>query len=857
MTGKLPKYTDDEVRVFHPILEEALNKALVKLEIKDKYEVIHHKGAGTVIADFAIQNKSNDKIILFLEVKRKPGDVSSTRYRNQAKMYVEESRGDVEKPYYVLTNLEVMDFFKYNPKRISVLQQLLEPSPIVVGSFCEDKYDNFFDKLVSELIVIIKIVLDDLGQYKNNTIELFEKLKTKFDDKDYWHNLLLTSCYEYIRGSFSQSKKLQQKITKWAVATYYKPNIEKVSRLGLSVNFKDIFELDKEIKEEKDFWNSEILKDIFTAGRIRRTGEDIANIIHEIVQEKKKPEGFISTDPELARLLIAISKKTLSNDFSKEDMIFDPGAGIGNLLSAVHYEFEEIEPKQIWANEIEEDAKEALSLILGLTYSNKISPENSPLITISDITKLEKESLKNVKLVVMNPPYISGVNSKEEKVKFSQRIEEITGSKSVLDIGQIGLEALFFELVQDLVPENSLTAAIIPKRYLTAQGKESKAFREYLLNRGDLRCIAFYPKEGIFEEVIKSTMIIIFEKTSKKSEEVKIVEIKIPLEQIDYNSILSEEDSYGMTQHSVKKDDLQRLIDNGWAPMYGIGEKFDVWLDSILSDHETLEEKRVEIIRGRVGNQGASNLCFVNSNKKTWSALKNLVPENTLKPAIRNSDKLITPVIQEDNTKDLFMDIADLNNDKNLEEIIKVYLDNSTDEGNKQKKKVKTTADIMNILKRESNNVTTKYTILVPRNIRRVASIGLCNCEKLFASTNFIELIVKDKEEATLLLSWLMSVYGQLQFEKLCNDQEGARKVEKEHVKKIRIPNFNNIDSEIKKELIEETEKSDFIDLYKIKKRKIDTLWTKVLEDKTKRSGVYDEANEFLEDFVQERRLNT
>lgn len=859
MSNKLPKYSDDEVKVFHPILEDALKAALSELKVEEKFDVIHHhKDAGSIIPDFAVQNRNNGKIILFLEVKRTRGDVSSTRYRQQAKSYVEEAGNNVEKPYYVLTNLEVIDFFKHHSNRRSVLQQLLEPSPIEIGSFSDNSYKSFFDNLVTELVKLLDVVLTDSAQYKNNTIELFEKLKTKFNDRDYWHNLLLTSSYEYIRGAFSHSHTLRNKIKKWAVATYYKPNIDKVSRLGLSLNFKDIFELDNELKTEKDFWSSEILQDIFTAGQIRRTGEDIANIIHEIVQEEKKPEGFVSTDPELARLLLAISKKGLAKEISDKDIIFDPGAGIGNLLSAVQYEFDNIEPKQIWANEIEEASKEALSLILGLTYCNRIAPDNSPKITINDISEVKDDELKQVKLVVMNPPYISGVNSKDRKVEFSKKIEKLTGKKSILDIGQIGFEALFFEFVYHLVPEGTLISAIIPKRYWTAQGKEAVAFRRFLLEFGDLRYVAFYPKEGIFEEVIKSTMIVVFEKGSLSDTPVNFIEIRTAIEQIDFTKFLSESGTYGVNSNAISKENLKSLVEVGWSSTFGIHKDFLDWADGKFTGFKTIEEEHINMIRGRVGNQGASNLCFIDSNKKTWSSLKDLVTEKYLQPAVRNSDRLSGPIIDEDETEVRFFDISLIEEtDSNLNKIIETYLENSLLNEGKQKKNVKTKEDLLSILKRESTNCTNQYTILVPRNIRRMGSLGLSNCKKLFVSTNFVELTIGSEEEAKLLLSWLLSIYGQLQFEHLCNDQEGARKIEKEHIKKIKIPDFTEIEEKDKENLLKNIEKSEFLDLYKIKKRNIDELWTDILEKLTGKQDIYEEALDILENFVQERRLNS
>lgn len=136
---KLPNYTDDEVGFFHPICEKALNQALEKLNLKNDYLVVHHYQIGNIIPDYIIQNKQNNKILLVVEVKRTPAQVNSTRYKDQARSYILESGPSrLESPYYVLTNLELTNFFKHDTQRTSVNKQILAPSPMFAGYFSND-----------------------------------------------------------------------------------------------------------------------------------------------------------------------------------------------------------------------------------------------------------------------------------------------------------------------------------------------------------------------------------------------------------------------------------------------------------------------------------------------------------------------------------------------------------------------------------------------------------------------------------------------------------------------------------------------------------------------------------------------
>ena len=57
----LPQYEDDEVKVFHPICEKALNQALKNLGLDNDYEVKHHETIGSLEADFVVLRKNTGK----------------------------------------------------------------------------------------------------------------------------------------------------------------------------------------------------------------------------------------------------------------------------------------------------------------------------------------------------------------------------------------------------------------------------------------------------------------------------------------------------------------------------------------------------------------------------------------------------------------------------------------------------------------------------------------------------------------------------------------------------------------------------------------------------------------------------
>ncbi len=104
-------YNDDEVKVFHPVVEERMNAALHSLNLDNLYEIEHHPNVPwiTTIPDFGIKIKWNNKYIFLLEVKRTKRDVNSQRYWNQARWYVVDFNSRWQywyQPYFWITNIE-------------------------------------------------------------------------------------------------------------------------------------------------------------------------------------------------------------------------------------------------------------------------------------------------------------------------------------------------------------------------------------------------------------------------------------------------------------------------------------------------------------------------------------------------------------------------------------------------------------------------------------------------------------------------------------------------------------------------------------------------------------------------------
>lgn len=860
---RLPIYDDDEVKVFHPICESALNSALENLGLSDEFEVKHHEAVGSLEADYVIIRKSTKKYVLFVEVKRKPAAVSSTRYRIQAQSYVQEAQSAVEKPYYAITNLEVLDIFKYDNARPSVTQQLIEPSTMRIGTFSDDP-NIFYQNLVSAFEQIITIVINDQGKYKELTGSFIPMLENNVLEQGKWHQSLIVAGYEYIRGVLKASNR---KVT-WKSALNYKNRPNKLVENIKSINFSSLIIPPLPVSNDNELWNTAMLEDLEELGQKTMSGDAMAELIHSIAISGREHEGLVPTDLELANILAILSRYVLARDLNEEEIICDPAAGSGNLLSSSRSGFENINPKQLWANDKEPLFSELLSIRLGLMFPAVVSPQNSPKVTEKDVVVLEKSDFDNVKVVLMNPPYVSGVKDPITKKAVGARIYDIKGDMAQTNLGQVGIEAPFLELINNLVTDETVISVVFPKQYLTTKGKEASAFRKFLLNDFGLNLIFLYPREGIFQDVIKDTVVLIGVK-STKPEKVQIIKSEIPLANINLTKLkqglntLKTNSSikslaYGVDIREIDVTDLERKIEDGWRNLTVIGESIEKWIEDSL----TLNSKKLSNIhnlkRGRIGNAGASDLLFINTNNKLWYLIQDVVPKDWLYPALRTVKEVDSIFLNSSTTEVRFLapsENAFISGTKEydiLENILDIYLriQQSALENTKQRKKIKTKEELRKILNRERKKITNENTILIPRNIRRFARVFITT-EKAYISTNVIEVTGGSIQEKWITQSWLLSIFSQLQFEGMAKDQEGTRKLEENSIGDLLIPSTESLDKGMVVDLVQMVKnRSKFLDLCNPTTSDIDELWAKIF---TEPSEILTETLTLLEERVAER----
>lgn len=559
-------YSDSEVNRFHPICERALNYALRLIGKDDQYRVLHHQYTGALEMDYVVQNIATGKYLCVVEVKRTPADVHSARYQFQAMSYVQMNAGQSEKPFYILTNLEYAFSFRYDAGRPRVFQQMLKPGLSHIGSFNIDDEEIFVEKLA-------RYFSERLTDYTNNSYEYLVTLEEFAshmehikDEPKRWKTHLAALLYEYIRGAFTFINRNELRDIR-----LFRNDVERICDEAARVNFKDIFNYSDESFERTVDIENDTLIDLYDFGNQNINGDSVAGILHSIVSAGHEHDGEVPTDLELARIVAELAKYS-SGDLEPTDLVCDPAAGSGNLISAAIPTYNLL-PTQIVVNDVNSKLLELLSLRIGLNYASTISLRNSPAIYNRNIADIEPLFFNDVKVVVMNPPFSAGINCVARKQPMYRTIKRLTGSDAKTSIGQMSLEAVFLELLIELVQPGTTISCVFPKTHLMGRGPEAKAIRRLLLHQFGLHLVFTYPGDEIFDDVTKDTCILVG-RAKMPADSVKVVSSYDKIPNIDIHRFAqtlpndaSEDFAPMMPGVVVKKISTQELSDtteDGW-----------------------------------------------------------------------------------------------------------------------------------------------------------------------------------------------------------------------------------------------------------------------------------------------------
>lgn len=825
--------TDKEVERFHPVCKEALEGALKQLNLDKDYEVQHHRYVGTIEMDLVIANRETNKILCVVEVKRTIAAVNSTRYQYQAMSYVQSLRdNELESRYYLLTNLESSCLFKFDKNRPNVYEQIIEPGFSLNHKFADVSQEQFMEDLTNQYANYISIIKNNKGEYMLSFKLFADEIHDKLDKDIEWKKALVALFYEYIRGSFTKINR-----NKLRTIAQLSNKVDLICNEGLKVNFKDIFTLPElEEKQKKVETSKTLLLQLFDLGKTYVDADELASVMHKVVSEKHKHEGEVPTDTDLATLMLGLVK-CISGELEEDEKIMDPASGSGSLLCAAVNVYENIQPSQLIANDINSRLLQLLSLRIGLKFASTIEKGHTARITSMNITDLPTEDFEHVKVIVMNPPYLAatGVNCLPRKTEIYDRIKLLKGSEPTTKSGQMPLEGPFIELVSTLAKEGTIIAAIIPNTHLTTKGNASRAIRTMLLNDFGLQLIFNYPQEKLFEGVTQNTSIAIGVK-GMNANSVRYLYSNEIVSEIDVTTISKILKSEFSTDELadidnqfegclLPKEKLEQMIENGWQ--IGNMTKHDaqnfvqtnIATSRILTPLSDSEFKDYQ--RGKIGNEGCTDLLYLNENDPFLAKARKQM-KGHLAAGLNNAK---FNMVELGKGESVFFNVDGMT-DSQIREVVDIFIKEENAKDKKQRRDKKSPENYVSILKKESSRVSPAHSVMLPRMIRSNGRVFISD-RPTYVSTNFF-VIKADKIGAKILASWFSTIFYQLECEAYGNNRKGLRKLEKEDYEPLHVPITSEL-SEEDKERIVSTPISEFINLRSPQVRDVDKVWAEIL----------------------------
>lgn len=848
-------YSDSEVNVFHPLCEEALNLAISTLGISSAYEVLHHQYTGSLEMDFVIRHKQNGKYLCVVEVKRTPADVHSARYQYQAMSYVQMNDSVTERPFYILTNLEYAFSFRYDASRPRVFQQMLSPGLNTIGSFSEyENRDEYVEILASFFQEQIINFMNDHYSYLI-TLEQFASFMEELKgNPKKWKSGLAVLLYEYIRGAFTCVSRASELHDVRLFKIMSQSDVVRICHEAMHINFKEIFDYSDERFIPRILVENDLLSNLFDFGLQNINGNTVANVLHQIVSTGKEHDGEVPTDLELGRVVAALAKQ-ISGDLSPDEKVCDPAAGSGNLLNSAIEVFN-LNVNQIVANDINPQLGELLTLRLGLNYARIVGGAQYPQVTHFDINDVDSSFFNDVKVVVLNPPFLGGVYAAQKKQVFFRRIVELAGRDTGTNVGQMPLEAAFLELITYLVAPGTTVACVFPKTHLVARGTEAQTMRRLLLKRFGLRTIFTYPGKDIFIGVTRDTCVLVG-KVLEPSDSISVISSYETIPNLDLHRFVDSLSTplcssftplcAGVVGKSVPKEDLFAQISDGWRNVNS--EMLDAidFVDETFRGSDQfrlIDSCGLKMKRGGAANMGGSDLLFFDSRSELYNEFAG--SHLTLKAGFRNAE-LDQLVANEGDSKFLDYSVVD---EELLDKILDAYLDLPAREG-RQARKVKTKEEWIKILERESRGSFSPYSVLIPRALRIKGKVYLIQNE-IFVSTNFLVCFGLDKRTSVLLATWISTIFYQLICEVSSKDQEGMRKMEVSDISQTLVPYFEKVSEQTYNRLQTICQDIIFLELQSPEIRDVDLIWAEELFKEDGRKKL-EEARKLLE-YAAKRR---
>jgi tRNA1(Val) A37 N6-methylase TrmN6 len=826
-------YDYDEVTQFHPIVEEVLNNSLENCGYSEIAEILHHPTIpnSTIVPDFAIKLKSSNRFIFVLEVKKTNRDCYSQRFQNQTRSYVTDLipfwEPNYEK-YFCLTNVETLSFFA--EREGAVTSCLLKNYPVVHTAINPNNHDA--TTTIQEFQVSIENILNTIFRrtipsWSNNWEPIIESFYQNYisikENLDYEEETAKdTTLYELFRLIAFSYLKEYYALNDNSKSTYFrgrfpteednliifKQKLENSFTRILQLDFRQIFSnypndnfriFPDNISETLTPYFKNLILNLINyssnAVADNSSPEYIFNLLSSKIYDKETMhnKGQVMSDSELSILLA-----TLTID-SHNLLVLDPCCGDGALLDASYDCLNSLSLD----NGIFKTHNELLSQNIGIELDSFLAQLSTFRLLTKNLFSITNDTEANiiindtfttnldnqVDIILMNPPFLRNDNrtvsiTEDDKTRMIEAINSTDIECFVTQASQPNLYYYFINYVWKYLNNNGKAGFIIMAKFLN--NIDGEALKEFMLDK--VEAIILYPN-NYFKDFSVTTVITILSK--QPSEHIKFLRI------LDENmlanpnrikTILEENNTVVTADYSLKICNRDILSSSNWKlHLIDPEDKFNI-LDN-LDFFENIENF-FDIGRGKAGNTGGSTIVFPNIEDEPY----NLIDTQYISYGIKNNKARRSLIFTEE---DLNIEqaiyfsypydetIANGLNVNYADEGLNTLFDNTPHTPIKWKKIVNT-----------SFNSKVNFNILIPRadRTKHICYYNPFN-NNIVLSTNFwylnnvhnLNLNVDIDLQIKFVSAFLISSFGQIQFEIHSNNQEGMRKIEGFHIQQFKI----------------------------------------------------------------------
>lgn len=820
-------YDSDEVREFHPLVEESLNQILQEEGLDSEYGVKHHPvvAGSTKIPDFSIYKKRSQRTVFILEVKRTERDVDSQRHWNQTSGYIRDLTHDWEpgNKYFAVTNIEKSIIFAI--REGSDADCVLAGNPILAGKFTPDTRDatevleKFRTQIKKTVIAAISnttpvwadswrpIINSFAVNLRSSINELSKTHGDELGKEIGTYELLRVFLYHFISSYYGYTRS--DNVQFFRVSRLNTDPVNAFSELrnsytkALELDFKQIFSDSpteearitiEQFKKITTYFNSfiTILQSYLTdAVKQNYSPTYFFNLLTEnlYAHEELHKEGKVMSDSELAGLLaeLCIDENT--------SRVLDPGCGDGALLEAAYDKLREIKSQStptlshqdildcMSGIEIDPFLTQLAAFRLLMKSPNEVNDDTEADITTGDVFKDERKSKYDV--VLMNPPFLRNEENIGPLVgssvgEMTDAIKAAGEEPFVSQASQPNLYFYFVNYANHFLSDRGKMGVILMSKFMN--NKDGVYLKTFLKDK--VEAIITYPKSYFVGFNVTTSIVVL----SKKSNCAEVKFLNLRTETLlsspsVIKDILNNEDTIIAPDYSLKIVSRTSLDPEANWRTYLLDPEDKYQRIEELPGFTKLSNLFDVIKRGGAANSGAADLVFPSVRSKLEIARE--IPTDLLCFGINhNIGYKHFSLTEEDlamqqaiNFPAPYDDATNSGYSKTMsnEFLEKLYLLASQKYPNWKK--------ILN----ETYSSKIAAQIIIPRADRTKHAVYLnATGKKVIVSTNFFALsnfkndthVITEDKQIKFVCAFLLSSFGQVQFELVANDQEGMRKIE-------------------------------------------------------------------------------